>query len=82
MLLIRKKKQCGYMEHGLTHNVLCTKTYDQFRSLFWSPAGSQHAARSARICEARLLTFHAHAKTSTETCADLIKQCVFHGGKI
>ena len=31
--------------------ILCSKTYGAFGGLFWSPAGSQQAARNARICE-------------------------------
>ena len=34
---------------------LCSKIYGIFGGLFWSPAGSWQAARSARICETCLL---------------------------
>ena len=48
-----KMQQCGIW--SMDGQILCTKAYDTFRGLFWSPAGSRPAARSARICEARLL---------------------------
>ena len=42
---------------------LCPKRYDTFDGLYWLPAGSRQAARSARICEARLLnSFHVDAQ--------------------
>ena len=35
--------------------ILCSKTYNTFSGLFWSPIGSRRAARGTRICETHLL---------------------------
>ena len=49
-------KLLGYVpDISKYHNVLCSKTYDTFDGLLWSPTGSRQAAKSARICEIRLL---------------------------
>ena len=40
--------------------VLCSKIYSTFGGLFWIPAGSRRADRSASICESRLLEAMSH----------------------
>ena len=44
------------MEHGLEYiTFYAQKHMTPFDGLLWSPTGSRQAARSARICEIRLL---------------------------
>ena len=45
----------GYMEHGLKHCVLCSKTYTASNNVLKPTASSRQAAWSARIYETRLL---------------------------
>ena len=51
-----KIPQCGYMEHGLKYKVFYIQTHtNTLHSCHNFPAGSQQAARGARICETSLL---------------------------
>ena len=51
-----KIPQCGLMEHGLKDiAIICSKPYNTLHSCHNFPAGSQQAARGARICETSLL---------------------------
>ena len=60
---------------GCVYYVLCSKTYNTFGGLFWSPAGSRWATRGAHIYETCLFlpTFSLpEASNNTESTSCIV----------